>query len=152
MAKFQYTARTPEGKIESDFIETPSLEAAVSVLQNQRLIITEIKPFKERAEQLTLVRLSQVISLFFSRIKNEDIVLFTKQLAVLIAAKVPLVQSLRVLSKQIENPYFSQIIADIASDVDAGMVFSRALAKYPKVFSNFYVQMIRSGEISGRLE
>ena len=152
MAKFQYTARTPEGKIESDFIEAPSLEAAVSVLQNQRLIITEVKPFKERAEQLTLVRLSQVISLFFSRIKNEDIVLFTKQLAVLIAAKVPLVQSLRVLSKQIENPYFSQIIADIASDVDAGMVFSRALAKYPKVFSNFYVQMIRSGEISGRLE
>lgn len=152
MSKFQYTARTPEGKIESDFIEAPSIEAAVSVLQNQQLIITEVKPFEETAERLTLTRFSQIVSLFFSRIKTEDVVMFTKQLAVLIQAKVPLVQSLKVLSKQVENLYFSKIIANVASDVDAGMIFSRALVKYPKVFSNFYIQMIRSGEISGRLE
>ncbi|MBI2635288.1 MAG: type II secretion system F family protein [Parcubacteria group bacterium] len=152
MPKFQYTARTPEGKVESDFVEAPSLEAAISVLQNQHLIITEVKPFEEAEERLTLARLNQIVSLFFSRIKTEDIVLFTKQLAVLIAAKVPLVQSLRVLSRQIDNPYFSQVVDGIANDVDAGMVFSRALAKYPKAFSNFYIQMVRSGEISGRLE
>lgn len=149
--KFQYTARTQEGKLESDIIEAPSVEAAISVLQNQQLIITDIKPFDE-AENLTFNKsINQLLS-YFNRVKNEEIVLFTKQLAVLIQAKVPLVQSLKVMARQVANPKFSQIIANVADDVDAGAVFSRALAKHPKVFSNFFIQMVRSGEISGRLE
>ncbi len=151
MAKFQYSARTKEGKSESDIIEAPSTEAVVSLLQGQGLIITEIKPF-EAEERLTLAKLNRLISAYFGRVKSQEIVLFTKQLAVLIQAKVPLVQSLRVMARQIENPYFSNIIDSVASEVDAGSVFSRALAKHPKVFSNFFIQMIRSGEISGRLE
>ncbi len=149
--KFQYTARTQEGKLESDIIEASSVEAAISILQNQQLIITDIKPFSE-AENLTFNKLVDQLMSYFNRIKNEEIVLFTKQLAVLIQAKVPLVQSLKVMAKQVENPKFSKIIANVADDVDAGAVFSRALAKYPKVFSNFFIQMVRSGEISGRLE
>ena len=120
-------------------------------MQNQQLIIIEIKPFEE-AENLTFNVLMKQLNTLLNRIKNEDIVLFAKQLAVLIAAKVPLVQSLRVMAKQIENPNFAGIISDVADNVDAGMVFSRALSKYPKVFSNFFIQIIRSGEISGRLE
>ena len=137
--------------MESDIIDAPSLEAAISVLQGQQLIITEIRPFEE-AEKLTFERLNRIVSAYFGRVKNQEIVLFTKQLSVLIQAKVPLVQSLRVMTRQTDNPAFSEIIASVASEVDAGSVFSRALAKYPKVFSNFYVQMVRSGEISGRLE
>ncbi len=149
--KFQYTARTQEGKLESDIIEASSVEAAISVLQNQQLIITDIKPFSE-AENLTFNKLVDQLLSYFNRVKNEEIVLFTKQLAVLIQAKVPLVQSLKVMAKQVVNPKFSKIIANVADDVDAGAVFSRALAKHPKVFSNFFIQMVRSGEISGRLE
>lgn len=151
MSKFQYTARTQEGKQESDVIEAPSVEAVVSVLQNQHLIITDIKPLSG-AKRLAFSEFADWLMLFFNRVKNEDIVLFTKQLAVLIQAKVPLVQSLKVMARQVANPKFSQIITDVANDVDAGMIFSRALAKHPKVFSNFFIQMIRSGEISGRLE
>ena len=151
MPKFQYTARTQEGKLESDFIETSSIEAAISFLQNQRLIIIEVKPFEE-VEAITLNEFLSQILAFLNKIKNQEIVLFTKQLAVLIQAKVPLVQSLRVMARQVGNPRFAGIINSVASDVDAGMILSRALSKYPKVFSNFYVQMIRSGEISGRLE
>jgi len=151
MAKFQYTIRTQEGKQESDVIEAPSIEAAISVLQNQQLIITDIRPFSE-TEPLALNKLADQLLSYFNRVKSEEIVLFTKQLAVLIQAKVPLVQSLKVMAKQVVNPKFSKIIASVANDVDAGVVFSRALAKYPKVFSNFFIQMIRSGEISGRLE
>lgn len=128
-----------------------SLEAAISTLQNQQLIIIEVKPAEE-AKNLTLNVLMNQLNALFNRIKNEDIVFFSKQLAVLIAAKVPLVQSLRVMAKQTENPNFSGVIGAMADDVDAGMVFSRALAKYPKIFSDFFIQMIRSGEISGRLE
>ena len=149
--KFQYTARTKEGKLESDILESSSLEAAISMLQNQQLIIIEIKPFEE-AENLTLNILMKQLNALLNRIKNEDIVLFAKQLAVLIQAKVPLVQSLRVMAKQTENPNFAGIINAVADDVDAGMIFSRALSKHPKVFSNFFIQMTRSGEISGRLE
>ncbi|MBI2446402.1 MAG: type II secretion system F family protein [Parcubacteria group bacterium] len=151
MAKFQYTARNKEGKSESDIAEASSLEAAISMLQNQQLVIIEIKPFIE-AEYLNLNIFTKQIAAFFNRIKSEDIVLFSKQLAILIQAKVPLVQSLRVLTKQTENPNFSNIINAVADDVDAGMIFSRALSKYPAVFSNFFIQMTRSGEISGRLE
>ncbi len=149
--KFKYTARTKEGKLESEIVEAPSLEAAISILQNQQLIIIEIKPFEE-VENLTFNTLMKQFNAILNRIKNEDIVLFAKQLAVLIQAKVPLVQSLRVMAKQTENPNFANIIGAVADDVDAGMVFSRALSKYPRVFSNFFIQMTRSGEISGRLE
>ncbi|MDO8574965.1 MAG: type II secretion system F family protein [bacterium] len=149
--KFKYTARTKEGKLESDIVEAPSFEAAISILQNQQLIIIEIKPFEE-AENLTFNTLMKQFNALLNRIKNEDIVLFAKQLAVLIQAKVPLVQSLGVMAKQTENPNFANIIGAVADDVDAGMIFSRALSKYPRVFSNFFIQMTRSGEISGRLE
>ncbi|MEK7578314.1 MAG: type II secretion system F family protein [Patescibacteria group bacterium] len=149
--KFQYTARTQKGKLESDIMEAPSVEAAISVLQNQQLIITDIKPFDE-ADNLTFNKLVNQLLAYFNRVKNEEIVLFAKQLAVLIQAKVPLVQSLKIMARQVGNPKFSKIITDVADDVDAGSVFSKALAKHPKVFSNFFIQMIRSGEISGRLE
>lgn len=151
MAKFQYTARTKEGKLESDIVDASSLEAAISVLQNQQLTIIEIKPF-EKSENLTFSALTKQLNAILNRIKNEDVVLFSKQMAVLIAAKVPLVQSLRVMAKQTENPNFAGVISAVADDVDAGAVFSRALSKYPRVFSNFFIQMTRSGEISGRLE
>jgi len=151
MAKFQYTARTKDGKSESDVVDAPSIEGAVSILQGQQLIITDIKPYDE-SNAFTVEKFLNKILALLNRVKNEEIVLFTKQLAVLIQAKVPLVQSLRVMEKQVENPNFSQIISEVAGDVDAGMIFSRALAKHSKVFSNFFIQMIRSGEISGRLE
>lgn len=150
MTKFQYTAITREGKRETDIIDLPSLESAISILQNQRLVIIEIKPLQETG--FALDNLVNNLTVFFSRIKNEDIVIFTKQMAVLIQAKVPLVQSLRVMAKQTDNKNFSNIINAVANDVDAGTVFSRALSKFPKVFSGFFIQMIRSGEVSGRLE
>ena len=152
MAKFQYTARTQEGKLESDIIDAPSLEAAISVLQNQQLIITQIQPVGEAEQAITFAALNKLFSRYFGRVKQQEIVLFTKQLAVLIQAKVPLVQSLRVMEKQVESPFFSEIIASVANEVDAGSVFSRALSKHPKVFSDFTIQMVKSGEISGRLE
>ncbi|MDO8443466.1 MAG: type II secretion system F family protein [Candidatus Azambacteria bacterium] len=151
MAKFQYTARTKDGKLESDIVDAPSVEGAVSILQDQQLVITDIKPYNE-SDSLTFEKVLGKILSLLNRVKNEEIVLFAKQLAVLIQAKVPLVQSLRVMEKQVENPNFAQIIAEVAGDVDAGVIFSRALAKHPKVFSNFFIQMVRSGEISGRLE
>lgn len=151
MAQFQYTARTRDGKPESDIIDAPSVEAAASILQNRQLIITKIEPFV-KTEGLSLERLNDLVMFYLTRVKSEDIVLFAKQLATLVQAKVPLVQSLRVMAKQIANPKFAQIITEVANDVDAGVIFSRALAKHPKVFSNFFIQMIKSGELSGQLE
>ncbi len=89
---------------------------------------------------------------FFSRVKNRDLVSFSRQLATLFGAKVSLVSSLELLASQTEEAYFQEIIFDVASTIEAGDSFSSALANYPKVFSNFYINMIKAGEVSGNLE
>ena len=94
MTQFQYTARTRDGKQESDIVDAPSIEAATSFLQNRQLIITKIEPFVKKRD-LSLENLNNLAMLYLTRVKSEDIVLFAKQLATLGQAKVPLVQSLR---------------------------------------------------------
>jgi len=89
---------------------------------------------------------------FFSRIKKQEIVIFSRQLAVLFDAQVPLLESLQSLAVQSSNPKFKKMVTDIADEVDAGSPFSQALEKYPKAFSNFYVSVTRAGEASGRLQ
>lgn len=148
MPRFNYTARTPQGTTESGTIDAATQEAAVIILQNQKLIITSLGPMAS-GNQLSLVRFWTMI---FGRIKTTDVVIFTRQLAALVSAKVPLVQSLRTMTKQVSNDDFANVLDVVADDVDAGAAFSRALAKHPKVFSSFFVNMVRSGEVSGRLE
>src|SRR3989338_1261645 len=108
MTRFQYIVINKEGKREVDIIESSSLESAISLLQNQQLIIIEIKPLQKT--KLAFDGFVDSLNSLFIRIKNEDIVIFTKQMAVLIQAKVPLVQSLRVMAKQTDNKNFSNII------------------------------------------
>jgi len=87
-----------------------------------------------------------------SRIKVKDIVDFSRQFSVMVGASVPVVESLKVLAKQSVNPKFQKIISEISDEVDSGGTLSGALAKRPKLFSNFYVSVVKSGEQSGKLE
>ncbi|OGD40024.1 hypothetical protein A3I30_00225 [Candidatus Azambacteria bacterium RIFCSPLOWO2_02_FULL_44_14] len=148
MPRFKYTARTPEGKIESGTVDAASSEAVVVILQNRKLIITSLVP--ETAENQ--IRFLNFLSVILGRVKTQDVVVLTRQLAALISAKVPLVQSLRTMAKQTKNKNLSGIVSAVADDVDAGASLSRSLVKYPRVFSSFYVNMVKSGEVSGRLE
>lgn len=143
--KFTYEARNPEGEIQTGTVEAGTKEAAIETLQRYNLIILDIT---EDAGKLGLFK--EIT--FLSRIKKQEIVIFSRQLAVLFDAQVPLLEALQTLAVQSSNPKFKKMMVNIAGEVDAGSPFSQALGKYPKVFSNFYVSVTRAGEASGRLQ
>src|SRR5882724_1815263 len=86
------------------------------------------------------------------RVKSRQLTTFTRQLATLLDAGMPLLRSLRLLNEQEPNRYFKAVIADLALCIEAGGSFSEALAQYPKIFDRLYVNMIKAGELGGMLE
>ena len=143
--KFTYEARTNTGALQSGSIEAPDRETALGILQGKKLLALTLE------EDRGGVKFTSEIT-FLSRIKTVDIVLFSRQLAVLIDAQVPLLSALRSLGEQTSNPKFRRLVFDVAEEVNAGTALSQALAKYPKQFSHFFVSVVRAGEASGRLQ
>jgi type IV pilus assembly protein PilC len=90
--------------------------------------------------------------LFESRIKFSDLTLFTRQFSAMVEAKITLVQILDILSRQMENEKFASILKKIKNDVQDGKTLTEAFGRYPQVFSTFYLNMIRVGEMTGRLD
>jgi len=89
---------------------------------------------------------------FFNRVPPKDLVIFSRQLSVMISADVPVVQSLKVLVRQTANARLRTVVANLAADVEGGTKFSIALGRYPKVFSDFFINIVRSGETTGKLD
>lgn len=142
--KFNYQARNKNGEIQSGIVEASSSEVAIGLLQKQGLFVTILEEL-EAAPSYT-----QKIALF-SSISNKDIVMFSRQLSIMFKSNVSLVEALRVLSVQTENRDFQEKIRDISGEVEAGTPFSGALSKHPKLFSHFYIAMVKAGEASGKL-
>ena len=89
---------------------------------------------------------------FINRVSPKDLVIFSRQLSVMISAEVPIVQALKVLIRQTANKNLKKVVANIAADVEGGAKFSIALGRYPSVFDDFYVNIVRSGETTGKLD
>lgn len=142
--KYHYLARTDKGEIQTGTIEARDKTAALETLQAHNLIAVNLK--SEKKMPLLTKRIK-----FFERVKGKDVFVFFRELSILVDADVPLVQSLKTLSQQAGNVYFKEILFEVASGVEGGMSFSDALGKYPKVFSGFCVNLIKSAEVSGRL-
>lgn len=147
MSVFSYEARTEEGVKQLGTVEAGSREAAIETLQRHNLIITRLEDLSSRA-----VLQREVTLPFLQQVSKKDLVMFSKQLSVLFGARVPLIESLRTIAEQTSSKSFRVKLAEVASDVDGGMAFSQALAKHPDVFSLFYVNIVKSGEVSGRLQ
>lgn len=145
MALFSYTAKTSIGKTVKGTVEAPLLEGANDLLRERQLIVLKIKPLNDQD-------ILEKFNNFLNRVSAKDITFFARQLSVLIEASVPVVRSLRVLIKQTKNEYFKKVIADIAAEVDGGAKLSQALNRYPRIFDQFFVHMIRAGETTGRLD
>lgn len=143
--QFNYKARTPQGEGRSGVVEARSLDAAIEVLQRSNLIVTEIRP--EGASPLLARRIT-----FFERVKQRDIVIFSRQLSTLFEAKVAVTQSLRTLAAETESGLLRNAIGGILEDVSGGSSLSQAMGRHPEVFSRFYISMVRAGEESGKLE
>ena len=143
MSIFKYKAVTKKGKTISGLVEAPNEKIASDILREKELEIISLVKKKGGLGKFSFT---------IGRIKAKDVVIFSRQFAVLISANVALVQALRLLTTQIQNPKLKMIIGEIADEVDGGAQLSDALAAHPEVFSNFYVNVVRSGETSGKLD
>ncbi len=141
--QFYYKARNKEGEVQEGEVEASSKEAAFLVVQSYGLYVislTEKKvPFYKR--DFTI----------FEQVSGKDIVMISRQLAVMVESKIPIVEALQTLSRQIEKKSVKEKILSVADKVESGMPLSKAFATYPDIFSEFYVSMIKSGEASGKL-
>lgn len=141
--KFNYQARTEKGEIQRGQIETSSQKAAAVLLQKHGLYVTFL-------EEVALPVYARRIKIF-GKISKKDIVLFSRQLSIMFKSKISLVESLAVLGSQNKNSDFKEKILKISEEIKGGTPFSKTLSHYPKIFSSFYVAMIKSGETSGKL-
>lgn len=131
--------------MQTGVVEASSRNGAIETLQSRGLILLDLK--SGRTGSFFSIDLKM-----FQRVKMKDLANFARQLSTLVSAQVPLLSSLQSLSNQTENEYFKEVIFEVANEVEGGTIFSKALARYPKVFSDFFVNMVKSGEVSGGLE
>lgn len=143
--QFSYQARTQQGDIKSGSIEAVTKEAAIDALQRSNFFVIDIRSSSEGS--LVPGNLK-----FLRRVPRKEVVIFSRQISTLFEAKVPLIEALKTMMEQTSNPMFKDALLDIAKNVDAGASLSKALAPHKKIFSDFYVNMVRSGEASGKLE
>jgi len=118
---------------------------AVEMLQKHKLIVVSIRPVQ------SLFAKNQLLS-FIHRVKSQEIVEFSKEFSVLLSAGIPLVEALEIIQKQVGNLYFKDQLAEVVSDVRDGASFSSALERHPDIFSNLYINLVRAGEASGKIQ
>lgn len=147
MANFEYKAVNKQGKSSSGTVEADNKKAASEKLIAQGYRPLVVKPLKKGFDPNDIK-----IPGFSGKVKTKDMVVFTRQLATMINAGVPLVRALATLQKQTENTSFKETIQGITKDVESGTSFGDALAKYPKTFSPIYINMVRAGEAGGILD
>jgi type IV pilus assembly protein PilC len=142
--KFNYQARTKEGEIQTGIVEAGTREAAIETLQTHDLVVVFLEPVSEIPLYARTLK-------FLQRVKSKEITIFYRQLAILFGANVSPLESLRILGEQTRNPFFKDLIFEIEDDVKGGEPISQAMAKHPKVFSSFYVNVVKAGEATGKL-
>ncbi|HEY4489177.1 MAG TPA: type II secretion system F family protein [Candidatus Paceibacterota bacterium] len=141
---FSYHALDRDGHEREGTVEALSMDVAVATLQNRNLIISGIEPAIKKS------LLSQDLA-FFRRVSNKDVVILSRQIATLFEAQVSALRIFRLLASEVDNKYLVEILTQVADDLQGGSPISKAMARHPKVFSNFYVNMVHAGEESGKL-
>src|SRR5215211_843371 len=143
MALYTYKALDKQGEIVQDKTEGSGTMAVATELRHQGLLVIDVK--EETVAQTDILEP-------FKRIKLADLVVFSRQLATMINAGLPIVRALYVLSEQTENTKLKDVVVEVRKDVEAGSSLSQALEKHPKAFSRLYVEMVKAGEIGGILD
>jgi type IV pilus assembly protein PilC len=138
---WNWEGRTRTGEVKKGTIEAETEEAAVARLRVDQITVTKVK------KQPKALSLS-----FGGSVKEENIVVFTRQFATMIDAGLPLVQCLEILSTQTENRFFGKILADVKNTVEGGETFSNSLKRHPKIFDELFVNLVAAGEIGGILD
>ncbi len=161
MPQFLYVAMDSDGKERKGKIDSPSEEQAAAALKKQNLYPTSIKSAKGESPTVNKKKTGTSakkkggglnISLGTPVIKRKQLTLFTRQLAILLDAGLPLIRSLKTLERQSRDPIVKMVLAETSDAVESGSTFSEALAKNPKSFDKLFLNMIRAGEAAGAME
>ena len=148
MPGFLYAGRDRNGVLQTGNVEATDEEEVVRSLQARGLIVTSLT--KKDAQQVSTTNRKSSRRLR-SRVSIDDKVLFCQQLAVLLDAGIPLLKSLEVICLQIESRPLLVALEQMRQDIEAGKTFRDAMAAHPKIFSNFWVNLVETGEASGHL-
>ncbi len=143
--KFVFKAKNKDGLFKEGTIEAVNRDAAIDVLQKNELFPIFLNEEKEQNALLRNLLKS------FDSVSNKELMLFFRQLAILIEAKVPIINALKAIEGQSENGFFKHVLEGVISDIQDGLPFSDALQKNKDVFSDLMISVIRSGEASGNL-
>jgi type IV pilus assembly protein PilC len=151
MADFLYKARDSDGNLVQGTMIADTQGEVIEILQRRGLLITSVNEIvaKKKGKLLDL-KFGKKIALS-SRVKTDDLCIFARQLGTLLNAGVPLLRSLAVLGKQISSAPLKDAVEKIKEDIQGGSTLKDALAKHPKVFSSFWVNLVGTGEASGQL-
>ncbi len=144
---FSYKALDTTGAKREGTIEAINQDVAIASLQRRGLVIVSIKSPEEGS---LLARLSKIT--IFTTIKTKDVVVLSRQMAVLFDAQVPALRVFGLLAAESENPALRKILSQIFDDIQGGSSISKALERHPRVFSSFYVNIVKAGEESGKLQ
>ncbi|MBI4372574.1 MAG: type II secretion system F family protein [Candidatus Omnitrophica bacterium] len=147
MPEFEYIVKDKEGKNLRGRRQADNVNDIVSVLRQQELMIIRVTEIKSK-----LSLFSRNATKRGGKVKADELVVFSRQLATMVEAGVPLVQSLTILAEQVENANLQRVIGAVHDDVESGKNLSEALEKHKKVFSPLFVSMVKAGESSGSLE
>ncbi|MBN3037925.1 MAG: type II secretion system F family protein [Candidatus Omnitrophica bacterium] len=154
MANFQYLARDKKGDSVENVIEAPSRFEAIGMLKSQGLTVVSVAPLIEKRIRTQTRR--EKIKKKQKRVREHKIglratAIFCRQLSVAVNAGITIMDALRFIAEDIEEPYFKQVLTEIVNDLRAGKHFSEALAKHKKIFSPLFVALMRTAEESGTM-
>lgn len=149
MAKFVYKGTTAEGVSVKETVEAEDKYAVYDIARTNGHIVSSVKAF-EAFSWVSILNMEK-INYYLSRIKNDEMVAFTRNLSSMMKAGLVLTRALSVLERQTKNTRLKKILKDIREDINKGKQFNEALAAFPKVFSDLYVAMVRAGEEGGQL-
>jgi len=144
MPIFKYVAEDSRGKTKRGTVVGLSDSEAAIKLRKKDLNPVSLTNITDSLESKFLMLISPI--------KNKDLVIFSRQFSVMISASVPVVESLLILVDQTNNISLKNMLSEIAFEVDGGAFLSDAFSKRPKIFSDFFVNIVRSGESSGKLD
>lgn len=141
---FNYKAITKEGMETSGDIEAQNQDAAVNALQRSGLVVVSVRSTDQKGFFESDLNI-------FNRVSSKEISIISRQIATLLEAHVPALKTFRLIASEAENPVVAKKFTEISDDIQNGVPISDALFKHPSLFSDFYVNMVRGGEESGKL-
>jgi len=151
MGQYSYEAIDKSGRQVRGIIDASNEDIIIEKLRGMGYYPLKVAPYRTKASELDLFALPGIRHLAH-RIRTKHVVTFTRQLATLIDAGLPILRSLHILEEQVESVLFKDKISQMAKDIESGSTLSESMAKHPKVFDKLYVNMVRAGEVGGVLE